>query len=178
MKIVKRFLLCSIVILFCIAAIYYVYKRNNHIFTSSDEIESTTEIKEEYNEITITNDYKTLDGKINNNETFMLTLGKTGCKFCELYKPVLLKIQNNYDFNYTFIDLNMLSNDDYNALMDSDITIPKKCTDNEFDVPLSNGFGTPLSLIYYKGTIIDCIRGYKDYTTTKNILLNDAIIKD
>lgn len=99
---------------------------------------------------------------LNSDGKHMLVIGRSGCHYCDIYKPVLEDASNQYGFVYMYVDLMKLILDDRNLLLNSDIIVPGRCRKEGIDGYLKDGFGTPLTLFIDKKTSYNCIRGYVD----------------
>ena len=196
-------LLVLIVILVAFATLYYLnykstndnlnenlennYVSNNNVGSSNGVVSedttdtSTGKINEEsstqvLDELITINNYDELQSYLNSDESIFLVLGKTGCVHCENYKPILNSVSSKYGIKILYIDLANLSEDENNRIMNSDITIPAKCSQSNTETSLSNGFGTPLSLFIKNKESYDCIRGYVDEDSLVDTLKNLDLI--
>lgn len=61
--------------------------------------------------------YDELQNKIDNKDTFVLYVGSSSCSHCSAYKPVLEKVLKKYNINIFYIDVGVLSEAKYNAVM-------------------------------------------------------------
>lgn len=136
-------------------------------FESSSDLDVTPDIKED--KFKNINNFEELDNYLKRENISILVLGKTGCNFCDLYKPILEEVSGEYGLEILYIDFKQFDEEEYEKVMDSEITIPKKCTNYDEDVPLKRGFGTPLTLFIKENTSYDCIRGYKQ----KDVLISE-----
>ena len=176
----KKIILCVIfglILLLLITTVCLMFKDTKkeinvlETSTSTNSLEKTDNYK-------IAKDYDEIMDYIHLNSKAMIVLGKNNCKFCSKYIPVLVDIKKNYEFDFLYVNFSAFSNDKYQEVINGDIIIPKKCTSNSKDKRLSDGIGTPTSLIYENGKVIDCIIGYMDYDKTLSILKNSGTIKD
>lgn len=60
--------------------------------------------------------YDKLIEKIDNKENMILLISQTDCTHCISYKPKLEKVANEYKINIYYIDIDLLSEDNYNNL--------------------------------------------------------------
>lgn len=60
-------------------------------------------------------DYKEVMEKVENKDSFVLCVSATDCVHCNSYKPKLKKIANNYKTEIFYIDVDTLSDDDYDS---------------------------------------------------------------
>lgn len=61
-------------------------------------------------------DFSTLQGKIENKETFILEIVQTGCSHCEEFSPRFREILNKYDLTGYSINLSNLTEEERNKL--------------------------------------------------------------
>ena len=113
---------------------------------------------------------------ISSNDDHMLIIGRQGCHFCNLYKPIVEEVSNEYKFEYLYVDFLSLSKEDQQSLYMSEIKIPGKCRDDKKDAFLYEGFGTPITLFIHNKTSYDCIRGYVDKDTLVSTLKEISFI--
>ncbi len=106
-----------------------------------------------------------------------LVLGRKGCYYCEQYAPILTEVADIYKLEIQYVDMAALTTTDYNAVLNSGLTIPAKCSKTGEDVDLSKGFGTPLTLFVRNNETFDCIRGYKDRARLISSLKSIGYIK-
>lgn len=100
---------------------------------------------------------------INQNDNIrFIVLARSGCHYCEIYKPIIDEIKNDYNLKIEYIDV---IKDD--SILKEEIIIPSYCNNKGKDIKINEGFGTPLTLFLKDGKVIDCIRGY---TKKENII--------
>jgi len=180
-KLVCTVLLILILIFVGIAACYGVVNfRTYNASINGEDLGAGTQ-EDEYPAIsnsvlTVTN-YDDFNYYMKQNYNVFMVFGKQVCHFCSLYKPVLERVQKEYNRPIVYVDLSELSREDYSKVLNSSLVIPAKCTNVNADTPISQGFGTPLSLFVNNGEVYDCIRGYKDYDTLVGLLKNIGYIK-
>ena len=56
--------------------------------------------------------YKEIIEKIDNNESFVLCISRTTCSHCNVYKPKLRKIANNYGIKIYYTDVDKYDEED------------------------------------------------------------------
>lgn len=151
--------LFSLIVILCIVAVCYYKTSNAFMYENQKYSENESESHEVG--VKIVGDYEEFKRLIERDYNTFLVLGKTGCHYCELYLPVLNNISESYKIEIIYVDLLKITEDDYNAVMDSPLTIPSKCSLTGEDAFIKNGFGTPLTLFVNKGKTYDCIRGYQ-----------------
>ena len=85
----------------------------------------------------------------NGNEYKLVMIGRDDCSWCQLFKPNLDFMHDNYGVDYIYVNTNKLTNGVFNKLLD-DIGVDK------------NSFGTPLTVVVRDGKVVDSINGYVD----------------
>lgn len=162
----KNFIILALIlIIFVILAFTNrLYSELNNASSNESSLESVKPLGKIYRPTTLSE----INNILESNETKMVVIGRTGCEFCQKYLPELNELIKEKKVDIYYIDIAYLSKDDYNTfLLNSGLTIPSKCTDSKTEEPISNGFGTPLTLFVSNHKSVDCIRGY----TTKEIVL-------
>jgi predicted bacteriocin transport accessory protein len=96
----------------------------------------------------------------NGSEDSYIYIGKTSCGYCQQINPVLHQIVDETGIVINYINLEKISQSDYNVLVNSN------------DV-LKGDWGTPTLLIVKEGKVVDSQIGYKDYAATKSFLLQE-----
>ena len=120
--------------------------------------------------------YEDILSFLESKEECMLVIGRKGCHYCDIYKPVLESASNIYKFEYMYVDVLELSESDRGLLLNSDIVVPGKCRSEGIDGYLKDGFGTPLTLFIQNKTSYNCIRGYVDEYNLVNVLKEISFI--
>lgn len=60
--------------------------------------------------------YDEIIEKVDNKESFILLVSQTTCSHCMSYKPKLDKVAKEYKVNIYYIDVDLLKEDEFNAL--------------------------------------------------------------
>lgn len=109
----------------------------------------------------------------------MAVFGRDNCYYCRQFMPVVNTVaeENNLD-NIYYFDSNNYDENEYNKIMDSNLTIPAACSSTGKEAKLSDGFGTPLTLFTKKNKVIDCINGYVNKKTLISKLKTVGMIED
>lgn len=81
------------------------------------------------------------------SEDRLVLIGRDDCSWCMLYQPVLNFYKDEYEFEYTYVNTNKLTESSLNKLLD------KIGVD-------SSDFGTPMTLVVSNGEVVDSIHGY------------------
>lgn len=85
----------------------------------------------------------------NSNENKLVMIGRDNCSWCQLFKPSLDFMHDNYGLEYTYVNTNELTSSSLNKLL------------KEIGVDSSN-FGTPYTVVVKEGKVVDSLNGYAD----------------
>lgn len=86
---------------------------------------------------------------LNGTENKLVMIGRDNCSWCQLFKPTLDFMSEKYEFEYTYVNTNELTNNVFNKLL-KDINVD------------ANSFGTPLTIVVKEGQVVDSLNGYTD----------------
>ena len=115
---------------------------------------------------------------IKSKNVIMTVFGRNSCYWCNKFKPVYNEVAQEQNVEIYYIDSDSFDKDEYNKILNSGLNIPAKCTESkEKDLPLSSGFGTPLTIFTKKGKEIDCIGGYVNKASLESKLKSVGMIK-
>ncbi len=116
----------------------------------TDEDEEEEEIPDEddiaYTSLTFI-DYAKFEELFNGDEKSIIVVGRAGCGYCSMYKPVVNGIAKDKGIKIYYIDYLTLTDDEYEALFSSL---------DDFDGE------TPTTFIVKNKKVIDSLAGYKD----------------
>ena len=121
--------------------------------------------------------YKEYMALVNSKKITMAVFGRNSCSWCNKYKPVYNEVANKYNLDIYYFDSDSYDKSEYSKILNSGLNIPASCTDTKKEEPLSNGFGTPLTLYTKNGKVIDCISGYVDEDNLVKKLKSVGLIK-
>ena len=87
-----------------------------------------------------------------------------------------------YDLNVYYFDSDSYNLEQYKKIINMNLTVPSKFN-NGVQFKLSEGFGTPLTIITKNNKVIDCISGYVNRarlieTLKSNDMLREILIKN
>lgn len=99
---------------------------------------------------------------LEDDATMVVVIGQTTCGACIQYKPVLEELLTNYDFDLTYVELDLDNRDDLAILVDD---------------YLVEANATPTTYVFVEGERVDMIVGYMDYRTTKAFFEKNNIIE-
>lgn len=98
----------------------------------------------------------------NGSETKLIYLGRPDCGFCIKFVPVLTEVQNGYNFQTLYLDINTVAKDDVNRII---------ALDNDFFTGENTAYGyTPMTLIVKDGKIIDSQVGHSSVSTLEALV--------
>ena len=86
---------------------------------------------------------------LNGNENSLIMIGRDNCSWCQLFKPTLDYMSDKYDFDFTYVNTNELTNSAFNKMLKS-INVS------------SDEFGTPFTVVTKNGKVVDSLNGYTD----------------
>ncbi len=103
---------------------------------------------------------------IKDKGTHFMFIGSATCSFCKMYTPEVLQVlSKNSDLRVYYIDISkIVTDEDYEKFINTDSYL----TENEW--------GTPLSLLYKDGKLVDTISGYVTETEVTNFLKENNVI--
>lgn len=162
-----RCLLFLIVILIIITNVYAfikfnIYKEEKTIVSEKKEKNENVNYGVPSGEVgmKLPTSYDEIESILNREYNVMIVFGKTTCSYCQSFYPSLEEITTKYDIEIVYIDMNKLSKNDLNKLLNSKLVIPGNCHKSKKDSYLKDGFGTPLTLFINKKKTYNCLRGY------------------
>ena len=120
--------------------------------------EELTEEKEEEYEDYIAIDYEEYNELLEGEDYFFIAIGRTGCGYCDKYKPVLKEVSDDLELPLHYIDIAKLEEDE----------IEDFSTSNEF--LKSNEWGTPTTLILNKDKVLASQQGYVEVNELKKFI--------
>lgn len=160
--------------------VYSIVRDGEIIYASSNKLTTKTlgklidryynnKIAEEDIAYKTVSTYKEYMSLVNSKKTIMAVFGRNSCGWCNKYKPVYNDVAAEYGLDIYYFDSDSFNSTEYSKILNSGLTIPAKCSSTKVEVPLSNGFGTPLTLFTNNGKVIGCIGGY----TNKSGLISE-----
>jgi len=117
--------------------------------------------------------YKKYGELISSSSTTVVVLGQTGCGYCTSTKPVLNKIAGKYNITINYLNLSYMTESEYKELL-------TKLGEYGYDDPdyISKGsIGTPLTLIFKDGKIIDYLAGSTTNSKFVKLFTKNGVIK-
>ena len=143
-----------------------INKYLNHIIPEEEIAYKTVSTYDEYMKV------------IKSKNVVMTVFGRNSCYWCNKFKPIYNEVAQEQGADIYYIDSDSFNKDEYNKILNSGLNIPAKCTESkEKDLPLSSGFGTPLTIFTKKGKEIDCIGGYVNKASLESKLKSVGMIK-
>jgi len=143
-----------------------INKYLNHIIPEDEVSYKTVSTYDEYMKV------------IKSKNVIMTVFGRNSCYWCNKFKPVYNEVAQEQNVEIYYIASDSFDKDEYNKILNSGLNIPAKCTESkEKDLPLSSGYGTPLTIFTKKGKEIDCIGGYVNKASLESKLKSVGMIK-
>ena len=115
-----------------------------------------------FNEIT----YTEYEEKLNTEAPFVVVIVNDGCGYCDLYKPVVEKVANEYKLPISYINLANITSEEYNLLSKSNSYLKKE------------QWGTPTTLFLYGDTVVDSLGGYKEEDVFRKFVLENFVVNN
>jgi predicted bacteriocin transport accessory protein len=91
--------------------------------------------------------------RLENDETFILYIGRDTCPYCQQYVPVLMEAAENLDFTEIY---HVDSIDSLNAMF----------------INTNNITGTPTTFVFKEGVLVEAIVGYRTLEDTEDLISN------
>lgn len=168
--------------------VYAIIRDGELIYVSADRLTDTELeklINKYYKNIIPTDEivYKTVStykeymAIANNKKITMSVFGRNSCGWCNKFKPIYNEVAAEYGLDIYYLDSDNINSTEYSKILKSGLTIPAKCARKKVEQPLSDGFGTPLTLFTKDGKTIDCISGYVNKTRLISTLKQVGLIK-
>lgn len=98
----------------------------------------------------------------NSKERSIIYYAKDNCAYCKKQTPILEELADEYDFDYLYINTNLLTSKDISKIT------------NKLDIKNE----TPITIIVENGKVIDKQIGYVDGPTYTEFLKNNDILDD
>lgn len=142
---------------------------NKYFLAKLDESNSSFKVAENFNA------YKKL---VKSDDIIVSVFGTTNCGHCNRFKPVYDAVAEKYDLDIYYFDSLKYDKEQYKKIVNMDLSVPAKCGSTGKDFKLSDGFGTPLTIITKKNKVIDCISGYRNRSALIEILKSNNLISE
>lgn len=139
----KDLILVLLVVVLLVIAIFVTVNKTPEL---DIELPIAVEGEPGFTEIT----YAEYEAKMEEEKPFLLVLVQDGCGYCDMYKPVVKEVSDEYNIPIYYINLTNLSLEDNTALSNSNSYLKK------------NKWGTPTTLFMYGDVVVDSLGGYKD----------------
>lgn len=139
-------------------------------------------ITDENRSYKVAENFKSYKNLIKSDEVIVSVFGRESCYYCNKFKPVYNSVAEKYDVDIYYFDSDNYDTSQYKKIMNMNLTVPAKCSSSgeasgkEFK--LSDGFGTPLTIITKSNKVIDCISGYVDRSSLIETLINNKLISE
>lgn len=123
-------------------------------FFSSNDLIPEDAVYSKEDSLTIV-DYEGYTNLINSPGAHIIVIGQTTCSHCIAIKPALNTVAKDYNITINYINVNILTQDEYNGFSES----LKKLEYNDPDFVEKGSFGTPLVLMVRDGKIFKYFAG-------------------
>ena len=139
----KDLILVLLVVILFIVAVFVTVNKTPDI---DIELPVAVEGTPGFTEIT----YSEYEAKMAEEKPFLVTIVQDGCGYCDMFKPVVEEVTNEYNFPAYYINLTNLTSEESDALAGSNSYLRR------------NNWGTPTTLFMYGDDVIDSIGGYME----------------
>lgn len=85
----------------------------------------------------------------NGSENKLVMIGRDNCSWCQMFKPSLDFMHDNYGLEYLYVNTNELTSSAFNKLLKVINVDP-------------DDFGTPYTIVVKNGEVVDSLNGYTD----------------
>lgn len=125
----------------------------------------------------VAKDAATYEKLVDSKQVTVAVFGRDTCYYCNIYKPIYNAVAEKYDVDIYYFNSDSYDTAEYQKIMKLGLKIPAECNSSGQESLLSDGFGTPLTLITKKGKTVDCISGYVDRSTLISKLAENDLIE-
>lgn len=115
---------------------------------------------------------------VDSKDITVAVFGRDTCYYCNIYKPVYNAVAEKYGIDIYYFNSDSYDSKEYEKVLKLGLKIPAECNSTGEESLLSDGFGTPLTLITKKGKTIDCISGYVNRETLIAKLAENKLIEE
>lgn len=115
---------------------------------------------------------------VDSKDITVAVFGRDTCYYCNIFKPVYNAVAEKYSLDIYYFDSDNYDSKEYEKVLKLGLKIPAECNSTGTESLLSDGFGTPLTLITKKGKTIDCISGYVNRETLIAKLKEHKLIEE
>lgn len=148
--------------------IMYIEGDNQKIYTKYDyknidkdvDVYLVANINDDNRSYKVANNYAEYKKIVKSKKTVMSVFGRDSCMHCNRFKVVYNALASKYNLDIYFFDSDSYDAKQYDNILNMDLTVPAKCSQNNEPYKLANFTGTPLTIFTKKGKVIDCIAGY------------------
>lgn len=115
---------------------------------------------------------------VKSDEAAVTVFGRDTCFYCNKFKPVYNAVAEKYGVDFYYFNSDDYDKAEYAKVLNLNLVVPAKCSSEGTEFKLSEGFGTPLTIITKKGKIIDCISGYVNRSSLMEKLKSNKIVSE
>jgi len=126
----------------------------------------------------VVENFKAYKSLVKSKDVNVMIFGRASCYHCNNYKLVYNAVADKYNLDIYYFDSDSYNAEQYKKIVNMDLTVPAKCSSQGEEFKLSDGFGTPLTILTKKGKIVDCISGYVERARFINVLKANKLISE
>lgn len=126
----------------------------------------------------VAKNFKTFKNLVKSENITVAVFGRESCYYCNKFKPVYNAVAEKYDVDIYYFDSDSYDGSQYKKIINMNLTVPAKCSSTGSEFKLSDGFGTPLTIITKDNKIIDCISGYVNRSSLIDALKSNKMISE
>lgn len=126
----------------------------------------------------VAKNFKEYKKTVKSDNVIVSVFGRESCYHCNRFKPVYNAVAEKYNLDIYYFDSDNYNKEQYKKIVNLDLTVPAKCSSKGAQFKLSEGFGTPLTIITKKNKVIDCIGGYVNRSSLIETLKNNKLISE
>ena len=115
---------------------------------------------------------------VDSKKVTVAVFGRDTCYYCNIFKPIYNAVAEKYGVDIYYFNSDSYDAKEYQKVLKLGLKIPAECNSSGQESLLSDGFGTPLTIITKKGKTVDCISGYVDRNTLIAILVKNKLIEE
>ena len=101
---------------------------------------------------------------VDNGDAFVVIIERAGCKYCQMYMPLVEEVAKEKKVAITYIDTDTLSEEEANELSTTNAYLKK------------NDWGTPTTLFMLGDRVVDSIGGYVEKETFEKFIADRVVM--
>lgn len=115
---------------------------------------------------------------VKSEDVTVAVFGRESCFYCNKFKPVYNAVAEKYDVDIYYFDSDSYNSEQYKKIINMDLKVPAKCSSTGREFKLSDGFGTPLTIITKNNKVVDCISGFVNRNSLVETLKTNKLISE